>query len=126
MNHNKIRSLLQQLESADEVQLDDCPPVEVILLPRQVEPVADVILLAWANDDGFDAEESFSEKALDDAMVDGNRIRLVGSVSGEICELRLFKKVPENVNTDWPVYPDGELTKEEIKVLKEIVARQNR
>ena len=124
MNRNKIKSLLQQLESADEVQLDDCPPVTVVINGGTGEQSA--VYLAWADDEGFDLEESFTEKALDEAIIDGNRIRLVGSVCEEICELRLFKKVPSLVNTDWPVYPDAELTPEEIKTLKEIVAKQKR
>ena len=124
MNRNKIKSLLQQLESADEVQLDDCPPVTVVINGGTGEQSA--VYLAWADDDGYDLEESFTEKALDEAIIDGNRIRLVGSVCKEICELRLFKKVPSLVNTDWLVYPDAELTPEEIKTLKEIVAKQKR
>lgn len=102
MNTKKIDSLLEQIETADLVQVADSPllhSVNVDGLATDTES-NEILMMKWSDDEGLEFMVKFTESNLNNANVIGNKIRL-SDHEGEDSIITLFSLTPMKVKLDW-------------------------
>ena len=101
MNIKKIESLLNQIENAAMLMVDDSPYLHSVSVSEIEErDTNEVLYMNWHDDEGQEYSVTITERGLSDAIVTGNKITLEDHEGYEtiIC---LYDIVPEPIVTVW-------------------------
>lgn len=101
MNKNKIISLLEQIDSASIVIVNDSPMLQWVDVSDPIgDPENEVLYVNWHDDEGNKCVIKFTEAGLNEAVIDGYIVRLQDH-EGDDCAISLLKIEGKDVENDW-------------------------
>lgn len=102
MNIKKIKSLLDQIEKAEVVTIDDSPYLHSVEVNSDVSGDTDneILRLNWHDAEGQEFDVKFIEQNLNRANFSNNQIYLCDH-EGDPCVISLYNLTPEPIVKNW-------------------------